>query len=364
MIVLSIGILLIIYSLLSKDKYNLNIAFAFIFLIMGFQSNVEGDFYSYMNEYDNFHFNSSFMRKGEYFWLYLTYYFRQFTSFPVFICLMSLFECYCVKKFVERFSDKSFIFISAVLFFFTMNFMCMQMKALRQGLAVDMCLLSFVMIDNKDKKSLILAVLLSLASYFTHKSSLICIGFVWFYWLYLHNQKLRNSLITLNPLHFALAMLALYVGKKAFLDSYIIPALALLDDDHYMNYAIDFTEYAAQMNFLPIMYNTIIVSLLAWYIKYASSTERYFVMIAIVGVFVDTLVFATGSIQRLLLYFIFANLVVFPGVAMQIKSQYGKLALWAFIVLIFGYAYKTSSSFLISSEADRFGTAYKFVFMN
>lgn len=364
MIVLSVGILLIIYSLLSKDKYNLYIAFAFIFLIMGFQSGVEGDFYRYKNAFEHFTFMEGSIEKKEYFWQYLNYYFQQFTSFHVFICLMSLFECYCVKKFIERFGDKTFIFISAILFFFTMNFMCMQMKALRQGLAVDMCLLSFVMIDNKDKKSLILAVLLSLASYYTHKSSLICIVFVWCYWLYLRNQIFKNSPITLNPFHFALAMIVLYIGKKAFLDSYLIPALALLDDDHYMNYAIDFAEYAAQMNFLAIMYNTIIVSLLAWYIKYASTNERYFVMIAMVGVFVDTLVFATGSIQRLLLYFIFANLVVFPGMAMQIKMQYGKLALWAFLLLIFGYAYKTSSPFFISSDEDRFGTAYKFIFMN
>ena len=191
MIVLCIGVILIIYSIISykTGKYDLNFAFTFVFLIMGFQSGVEGDFYRYKIDFETLGLSDSLIRKGEYFWLYLTYYFRQFSSFHVFICLMSLFECYCVKKFVERFSDESFIFISAVLFFFTMNFMCMQMKALRQGLAVDMCLLSFVMIDNKDKKSLILAVLLSLASYFTHKSSLICIVFVLLYWLYIQNQK-------------------------------------------------------------------------------------------------------------------------------------------------------------------------------
>lgn len=364
MIVLYVGLSLTLYSVFCRNKYNINIAFLFIFLIMGFQSGVEGDFYQYKNDFDTSGFSDSLIRKGEYFWLYLTSIFRQFTSFHVFVCLMSLFECYCVKKFIDRFADKEYVFISAILFFFTVNFMCMQMKALRQGLAVDMCLLSFVLIDNKNKKSLILAILLSLASYYTHKSSLICIGFVWGYWLYLQNHKFKNASFSVNPLYFAVGIVALYIGKEAFLDSYLIPAMAFLDDEHYMNYAIDFTEYAAQMNFLPIMYNTIIISLLAWYIKYASSNERFFVWIAIVGVFVDTLVFATGSIQRLLLYFIFANLVIFPGLARQIKRQFGTLALLAFIILIFGYAYKTSSPFLLSTDADRFGTAYKFIFMN
>ena len=362
MTVLYVGITLLFYSILSRGKYSLNIAFMFVFLVMGFQSGVEGDFDMYKDGFETLNFRDTLIRKGEYFWLYLTTFFRRFTSFHVFIAVLALFECFCVKKFVERFSDKKYIFISAVLFFFTMNFMCMQMKALRQGLAVDMCLLSFVLIDNKDKKSLVWAILLLLASYFTHKSSLICIVFFGGYWLYLRRRKFINNSISFNPLYFALAMIVLYIGKRTFLDNYIIPALALLEDDHYMNYAIDFIEYAAQMNFLPIMYNTIIVSLLAWYIKYASPNERYFVLIAIVGVFVDTLVFATGSIQRLLLYFIFADLVVFPGLAQQIKKDFGALAVLAFIVLIFGYACKTSFHWLISMDADKFGN-YQFVFL-
>ena len=192
MIIFYVGILLIIYSLLFKDKYSLNIAFAFIFLIMGFQSNVDGDYYSYFNEFSYLDLNGFISNKEEYFWFYLVGISNQFMSFPTFICLLSLFQCFCVKNFIARFADMEYLFISAILFFFTFNYMLMQMKALRQGLAVDMCMLSFVMVDNRNRKSLLVAILLSLAAYFTHKSSLICIIAVWGYWFYLNHVDIAS----------------------------------------------------------------------------------------------------------------------------------------------------------------------------
>lgn len=362
MIILYVGIILILYSLLSKGKYNLTIAFMFVFLIMGFQNNVDGDFYSYMEEYENFSFKNSVSEKGEYFWLYLTYFFQKHVSFHVFIFLLSLFECYCVKKFIERFANERYAFISVILFFFTFNYMLMQMKALRQGLAVDLCMLSFVMIDRNRKKTILLAILLSLAAYYTHKSCLICICFVWGYWLYIRYSKSNSRPKLAKPIYFAIAILVLYFSKKAFLDTYLIPLLEMLDDDHYMNYARDFSEYAGQMGFLPILYNTIIVSIMAWYLQFAKNRERYFVIIAIIGVFVDVLVFATGSIQRLLLYFLFANLAVIPGMTCAIERKYGKIAKFIFFALLLGYALKTSLHWLISTVDDRFGN-YQFIFL-
>lgn len=362
MIILYVGIILILYSLLSRGKYNLNFAFLFVFLIMGFQNNVDGDFYSYMEEYTNFSFENSVSEKGEYFWLYVTYFFQTHVSFHVFIFLLSLFECYCVKKFIERFANEKYAFVSVILFFFTFNYMLMQMKALRQGLAVDLCMLSFVMIDRFKKKTVLLAILLSLAAYYTHKSSLVCICFVWGYWLYIRYSKSNSRSKVTKPIYFAVAILVLYFSKKAFLDTYLIPLLEMLDDDHYMNYARDFSEYAGQMGFLPILYNAIIVSIMAWYLQFAKKRERYLVIIAIIGVFVDVLVFATGSIQRLLLYFLFANLAVIPGMTYAIERKYGKVAKWLFFALLLGYAVKTSLPSITSTVDDRFGN-YQFIFM-
>lgn len=362
MIILYVGIILILYSLLSRGKYNLSIAFLFVFLIMGFQSNVVGDYYSYMEEYTNFSFENHVSRKGEYFWLYVTYFFQKHVSFHVFIILLSLFECYCVKKYIERFSNEKYSYVSVILFFFTFNYMLMQMKALRQGLAVDLCMLSFVMIDKCKKKTIFFAALLSLAAYYTHKSSLVSISFVWGYWIYIRYSKSNSWFKVTNPIYFAIAILLLYFFKKTFLDTYLVPIMGMFDDDHYMNYARDFSEYAGQMGFLPILYNAIIVSIMAWYLRFAKKRERYFVIIAIVGVFVDVLVFATGSIQRLLLYFLFANLAVIPGMTYAVEKKYGSVSKWLFLALLLGYALKTSLPSITSTIGDKFGN-YQFIFM-
>lgn len=236
------------------------------------------------------------------------------------------------------------------------------MKALRQGLAVDLCMLSFVLIDKKKQKSIFYAILLSLAAFYTHKSSLICITFVWAYYAYLHFRNSNKSFKLYKPIFFSIAIITIYISKKFFLDRFLIPILSSLDDNHYANYAMDFTEYAGTMGFLPILYNTIIVTLLAWYHKYASNKEQFFIYVSILGFFIDVLVFATGSIQRLLLYFIFANLVVLPGLANQINKQYGRFAYLLFISLLIGYSFKTSIFWLMSGDAVMFGQ-YQFIFM-
>ena len=307
MLIFYIGILLILYSFISNNlgHYKTSVGFFLCFLIMGFQSGVNGDYDNYMNEFIHIDLiDSPVARKQEYFWLYLTYIFQKIVDFPVFICILSLFECACIKSFVDRFANKKQIYISAILFFFTFNYMLIQMKALRQGLAVDLCMLSFVLI----------------------------------------------------------AIITIYISKKFFLDRFLIPILSSLDDNHYANYAMDFTEYAGTMGFLPILYNTIIVTLLAWYHKYASNKEQFFIYVSILGFFIDVLVFATGSIQRLLLYFIFANLVVLPGLANQINKQYGRFAYLLFISLLIGYSFKTSIFWLMSGDAVMFGQ-YQFIFM-
>lgn len=362
MIILFIGILLILYSVVSGKKYDINIAFLFVFLIMGLQSNVDGDFYSYMEDYNRSSLNNVFAEKGEFCWLYLTHFSHNFLSFHAFIFFLSLFECYCVKTFISRFGDNKYLYVSAILFFFTFNFMLMQMKALRQGLAVDLCMLAFVMIDKFKKRTDFIALILTLCAFFTHRSSLFMIVLVWGYWIHMHfftsNIKKRN----LNPLMFIIAILILYFSKKTFLDNYILPIFSLFEDEHYENYAIDFVEFAGKMNFLPILYDSILVFIFAWYYKYADRRTRYFVIIAIIGVFLDVLLFATGSIQRLLLYVIFVHLAILPGICKQIECKYGKFFCWLFIVLLVGYSLKTSLPSIMSCVGDRFGN-YQFVFL-
>ena len=363
MVVLFVGILLILYSLLSGKRYNLNYAFFFIFLIMGFQYNVQGDYFSYQTEFEHFTFEQGNVEKNEYFWMCLTYVFQKITSFPVFVCCLACVQCICVKSFIERFSNKDYLYISAIIFFFSFNFMLMQMKALRQGLAVDLCLFSFVLLDNQKRSSTIYAALLSLAAYFTHKSSLLCIMFVWGYYLFLKSfNPNHHKNKTINPWLLVAAILILYIFKQTFLDNYLIPVMEMLDDDHYSNYANDFAEYSVQMAFLPILYDCIIAALLAWYSKFATEKERYFIIVGIIGVFADVLLFATGSIQRLLLYFIYTNLIIFPSIARQLRIQYGNVAVCLFIILIVGYAFKTSIHSMLSTIGDCFGN-YQFVFL-
>lgn len=365
MIILYVGILLIIYALISGNKYKSEVGFLFIFLIMGFQSGVDGDFYRYKDEFENFSWSSHFFRKEEYTWGYLTYFFQRFTTFPIFVCILSAFKCFVIFKFVQRFAGNNYKYLCAILFFFTFNYMMMQMKAMRQGLALELCITSLLLIDNEKKKSIYLAIITSILGYYSHHSSLICITLVWGYYFYLKSKfaKRNLSLSKMTPIIVTSLALALFILKKTVLDKYLVPIISTIDNDHYMNYAQDFIENSGAMSFLVVFYEIIVIFLLCWYLQYAGKKLRYLTFIAIIGMFTDILFFGTGSVQRILLYFSFTNFVIFPNIVYSAKKHWGTLPATIIIIILVGFALKTSVSWLISGNEEMFGQ-YKFIFTN
>lgn len=369
MIILYTGILLILYSVISQrvHKYDTFIALLFCFVIMGFQSNVDGDFYSYKHDFENFGFYGHVLEKGEYFWLYLNYLCQSIISWPIFVVILSGFECYIIKKYIDRFANCDYKFVSAVLFFFTFNYMLMQMKAMRQGLALELSIYALLMIQDgieyKKSKDILIAVLLSLAAYYSHHSSLILIAFVWGYYFVTRSKTFINwSPRSINfSVIFGIAGYLLFVMKKSFLDNILFPYLSLMDDSQYEAYLQELIESAGIVTNLVVLYDVVILFLLGWYLKIANGSNKYITIIAIVGMFADIICFGNSSVQRILLYFSIFNLVVFPQVLSEVEKQYGKIPAYVLIFFLVGYAMKTSVFWLVSGDPTMFGQ-YKFIF--
>ena len=74
MVILVVGVLLILYSLLSRNKYSVWMGILFVLLVMGFQEGVIGDYQNY--QYAFIHAGSevgvvSYIKEAEYSYLSL-----------------------------------------------------------------------------------------------------------------------------------------------------------------------------------------------------------------------------------------------------------------------------------------------------
>ena len=366
--ILTVGILLIIVSFLTKKKYTPHIGFAFVFLIMGFQDGVDGDFMAYMKEYDLLSASrgvDSRTFEDEPVLPYLMKFFSSFAPYWLFVLCLSLFQVFVLERFVRRFTHGRYQFIAAILFFFTFNMMLLQMKAMRQGLAIELMLFSVLLIDKHKKQKIPwIAIIVAVIAFFKHNSALVAIPFILlFYFAKVYPQFLMERG---NSNFFPILILGIYLFiyflKKTILNDYFI-AFALLDDDFRLSGYLNGKEMdnAFDISWLIVLYDAIIVFLVSWYYRYADAKMRVFVLVSIVAAVGDMLLFGIGSLPRIIMYLVVFNLAVYPAVALQLSKKFGKMWALAFIAMLFGYAIKTSLPWILDTDDGRFGT-YHFVF--
>lgn len=376
-IILVTGILLIIVSLLTEKKYKPYVGFAFVFLIMGFQSGVEGDFMGYQDTF-NYIARSGIIDS------------RTFDSEPLFplmmkffswmpwwlfvLCLVS-FQVYVLYRFVSKYTVKNYQFVAAILFFFTFNMMLMQMKALRQGFAIELMMLAFMLIDDLKKRKWLCLIPVVIA-YLIHNSALIIAPFLLLYFFVnkhpqlLTKENWKKNKISMFPLVMTGVYLFMYFVKITFLNQYLAPIVLLTagEDARFVGY-FDPTNTREGMennlfeiSWLIVLYDAIMVFLVSWYHKWADSKMRVFCWISIVAAFGDMMFYGAGTLPRMFMYYSVFNLAVYPSIASHISKKYGKIFALVFIVFLVGYAVKTSLPWMLESDEGRFGT-YRFIFM-
>ena len=382
--ILAVGILLIIVSYVTrKSNYALLIGFAFAFLIMGFQSNVEGDYMGYMENYNRMFTGGgaeSRTMEDEPVFTYVMKFFSFFSPWWLFVIFLSVFQTTVLVWLVSKYALRQYRFIAPVLFFFTFNMMLLQMKAMRQAFAIELMVLAMMEIDRTTitkKNELILTstkskrkipwmpILLAVAAFFSHNSAALMFPFLLLFYIVKRNQHglLHSGNSWLFPVIITALYLFLYEIKLIFLNQYLI-SFAMLDEDFRLASYLGENELdnQFQISWLIVLYDAIIVFLVAWCYRFADSKMRVFSWISIAAAFFDMLFFGIGSLARMQMYFVVFNLVVYPHVALHLRKKCGSIAVLVFLVFLLGYAVKTSYPWIIGMDEGRFGT-YRFIFM-
>lgn len=375
-IILATGILLIAISFIVRDKLPIRVAFIFMFIIMGFQAGVEGDYMAYMELFSIVHSGGAGdwrTIEDEPFFPFLVKIFP-FNSTFLFTIFLVIFNLAVIVRLLERYCPKEYHYLAPVLFYFSFNMMLLQMKGLRQGLAIELMILAFLLADRKKGKwwSLVSVVI----AYLTHNSMLVMIPFYLLWILVLRRPELIKKKKTVlkekNLLPYILVgiYLMMYFFKITVLNQYLVPLILLTGSggNRLAGYAdTSNTAESLETNLfdispLIVLYDAIIVFMVASYYKKADPKMRVFCIISIVAAFGDMLFFGAGVFARIIMFYVIFNLIVYPAIVSDIKSKYGKVWALAFMVLLIGYAMKTSFPWIMSTEGDRFGN-YHFVFM-
>lgn len=246
------------------------------------------------------------------------------------------------------------------------------MKAIRQGYAVDMILLSYILIE---KRKYILSLIPVILAYGFHNSSIIAVPFFMILWIIMIVNKkqdaegglFRNKSKNLKiPAIALLSLLAFYIVKYVVFASYINPILASMEMFSYSGY-LDDIEGERGIAWWIILYHAVTVFFVTLYfINEDNIFCKYLAFLVIFSLFLSIGTFGFGNLMRTTSFFIIFSIVVLPNVASMLRVLYGKvLALW-FVIFTMTYQMVMTVRPMVSIDNDG-GTGfglYTFSFLN
>lgn len=364
MTILYTGILLIIVSIIRQKKMSLYIGFAFVFAIMAFQEGVEGDYMGYKYK---FFLQENNISKEEPIWDILNQLFFPL-GWRTFIVLISLFQIWIMTNITKKYSDKDFSWTSPIIFFFWFGMMLIQMKALRQALAINMCFLPFTLnIINKKMKWPWCFVPLLIAFYI-HNSSLIFLPVIALYYMHLSygwlNKKENTKAEFYYPILMTISFFVIYLSKETILKDYFTQINILYSDFRLAGYTTleEIGGSIEDVSLLIIIADAIFVFINTWTFQYSKGITSIFIIITVCASFLDMLLFGLGTLPRIGYYYLPAMLVTLPNSTKMLQQRYGNIMAYGFIVFFLAYAIKTSLPFLTEDNSGTF-TSYRFFFI-
>lgn len=370
MVILIVGIILILYGFISKKKYSVWVGMAFVLLIMGFQEGVPGDYYTYWDWYRygvEGGIKGMSVKENEFSYIWLVNTCSKIMSYHWFVLITSIIQCFIMALMIKRNADERYQYFGVLLTFFTINIMLLQMKAMRQGYAVEMMLLAYLFLSER---RFFFSALSIIIAYGLHNSIFVALPFYAFIlFTLLKDRKLHKSRSNINskknisvdqvafPVTICLILLAVYFIGNFILVDYITPLLVNFEFFEYQKFTDELSSQNAIALWLIIYYIVSTFAVAYYYTQERDKLRRFFAILVIVGNFITIAVFGYGNIQRIVMYFIPFSIVVLPNVAAVIEDKKGKSLALYYVIFTMAVLVYISTKAMLSFDFSN-GTGY------
>ena len=371
-IILTTGVLLIVVSFLLRKILPPYWGILVVFLIMGFQEGVEGDFMHYKEEYNEFSKYSTYQTRtvdDEPVWDFLYNTCARKIPFWTFIILLAGFECLVLFMVTHKYGSKEYGWLGPILFFFTFYMMLIQMKALRQGLAVELGFLSYYM--TTQKRGILWSIIILAVAYFTHNSAIVLAPFIVLQIVMVILYGMDNDEQTIGEYHnmaFPIVMLIIYLIvyslKSTSIGDWLSQIATIIEDSEFRGEGYLETENKFfDVSWLIVLYDGVMVFLCSWFIQRTTRRNRILAIASIIGCYCDMLLFGMGTLPRVMMFFYVFNILTYPLIAEMIHNKYGFFQAMIFVIFLIGYAVKTSLPMILGTSGVFAFAPYRFVFI-
>ena len=368
MIILIVGIILILYGYFARKKYSAWVGIAFVLLIMGFQEGVPGDYYSYEDLYTGGvkgGMTGSSVKENEFSYIWLANTCSKVMSYHWFVLITSVIQCFIFALMIKKYANERYHYFAVLITFFTINIMLLQMKAMRQGYAVEMMLLAYILLNER---SFLLSVLSIIVAYGFHNSLIIALPFYVYILITLFQEsKTRtsktnkvsnnNNLLDFFPFTISFILLAVYFIGNYILTDYVTPFLVSLEFFEYEKFTDELSSQNIIALWIILYYIVSTFAVAYYYTQERDKLLKFQAILTIVANYITIAVFGYGNLQRIVMYFIPFSIVVFPNVAAVIEDKKGKSLAFMYVLFNMTFLFYISAKAMLSFDFIN-GTGY------
>lgn len=367
--ILFLGILLILYSLIARKKYSVWVGLFFVLLIMGFQEGIPGDYETYKEAFMHGGAEGgrvgSTVKEGEFAYIWLTQTCSKFMNFHWFVFFMALIQSVAIGLMIKDYAIKNYQFFGVLVVFFTFNIMLIQMKAMRQGYAIELLLLAYYFLS---KRKYLLSFFLCILTYGFHNSSIVVMPFFIVLWivLFLRRKTEMTDYVTpiINkqkgfkiPLLVTLGLIVFYILKFVVFANYINPILEGLDFFEYAGY-LDTIETRSIALWILFYYSSVVFFVTLYFINEKDYFRKYIAFLTILSIYLMIGVFGFGNLMRINAYLVIFSIVTFPNIAGMLHKSYGRQVALLFILFNIAFLMYTSVGNMVTPDISDDGTGF------
>ena len=276
-------------------------------------------------------------------------------GFYILVAIISVVQSYIIYVFIRDFVEKRQRWKALAIYLFTTSLYVMSFSAMRQALAVSLCVLSFM---YATKEKYIQSVIVVLFAFSIHSSAIVMIPF-----LLLPRLKMRQG--KLYALIIIVGAFVLYIGTPLVLHIYarfmnVFPILSR----NYAGYIDSMGAVDGRVG-LGWLLNSIVYFVIIWFIyhrfgEFTKGQQTMLLLVCVSFCLVPFSLYVSGIISRLETYFSIFEVAVIPLVYPKIRDKLVRSGVS--IIYIFMMLYSYYNFFFVTKWSAESYSTFKTVF--
>lgn len=300
-------------SRVKVSSYGLILSLLPIFLFLALRYNYGNDYSSYIELFDEISAQGQLVYNADEWhveagWFELNRLFSDIGFFPMVMCL-AFFNCYAFGRFVKRFVPRNYYWVAIFIYCFVPDNLLIQASAMRQGVAISLCLISIEFLLEKEFIKYVFIVLF--ASLF-HTSAMVLIPFGFVGAL---NFSIKRSLIPL--------FIGLYIALFFFADlfiSFVLDSFAFGGFFLFERYLYYDTKGVVGTG-AGLVFQGIYLATLLYFHDNQNKDGRLIFRLVIIGLYILPFSTSVMMISRLTFYFFVASVAAVPLILVAVNNN-------------------------------------------